>query len=174
MPEAEPRSQGEVAQEKTTLSEKVDRLFRLVRPSGRREYTYQQVADALAERGGPSISATYLWQLRKGHRDNPTKRHLQALANFFGVKPEYFFDHLPAQQPTDEELQLMKALRDPKIRHLVTRASGLSERASSAVLGILDHIRALEGLPHATVNQRDSRTSLDAHLEHHEEPGGEP
>jgi hypothetical protein len=40
----------------------------------------------------PTDPATYLRQLRKGLRDNPTKRHLEALADFFGVAPIYFFD----------------------------------------------------------------------------------
>ena len=67
-----------------TLAKKIDRLFKTVHP-GRGEYTHEQVADAIRQAGGPTISATYVWQLRKGIRDNPTKRHLEALSGFFGV-----------------------------------------------------------------------------------------
>jgi transcriptional regulator with XRE-family HTH domain len=75
----------------STLAEKIDHLFTVVHPA-QGEYTHEQVATAIEEAGGPTISATYLWQLRKGLRDNPTKRHLEALSSFFGVPPSYFFD----------------------------------------------------------------------------------
>ena len=67
-----------------TLGEKIDHLFATMHPA-KGEYTHEQVAKAIEEQGRPTISATYLWQLRKGMRDNPTKRHLEALGNFFGV-----------------------------------------------------------------------------------------
>lgn len=41
---------------------------------------------------GVTISQSYIWQLRKGKKDNPTLKHLQALADFFGVPAAYFFD----------------------------------------------------------------------------------
>ena len=80
-----------------SLAEKVDHLFKTVR-SDKGEYTHEEVASALREAGGPTISATYVWQLRKGIRDNPRKHHLEALAKFFGVAPSYFFDEEAAQQ----------------------------------------------------------------------------
>src|SRR5690242_13076951 len=81
---------------RTTLAAKLDRLFRSIHPRGRGEYTFEEVADAVRRAGGPTISATYVWQLRKGLRDNPTKKHLEALADFFGVSPVYFFDDAAA------------------------------------------------------------------------------
>jgi len=74
-----------------TLAEKIDRLFQTVHPADG-EYTHEEVASAIREAGGPTISGSYLWQLRKGVRDNPTMRHLEALSEFFGVPPAYFFD----------------------------------------------------------------------------------
>src|ERR671927_1382388 len=98
-----------------SLSEKLDRLFQTVRPRDGGEYSFEEVAEALRERGGPTISATYLWQLRKGIRDNPTKRHLEALADFFGVSPAYFFDD-EASARIDAELLLLTMLRDTGAR----------------------------------------------------------
>lgn len=51
-------------------------------------------------RGRPAdgVSAAYIWQLRKGVRDNPTERHLEALADFLGVPPPCFFDEDDARQ----------------------------------------------------------------------------
>lgn len=70
---------------KTTLAEKIDKLFRIVLRPDRECYSHEEVATACREATGESFSTTYLWQLRTGRRDNPTKRHLEALAQFFGV-----------------------------------------------------------------------------------------
>jgi hypothetical protein len=54
-----------------TLAQKLDHLFATVHPP-KGEYTHEEVATGIRDRGGPTISATYVWQLRKGLRDNPT------------------------------------------------------------------------------------------------------
>jgi len=129
-----------------TLAEKLDRLFHVVHPADRREYTYDEVAMALRERGGPTISATYVWQLRKGLRDNPTKKHLEALAGFFGVPPAYFFDDEAAER-IDAELKLLATMRDASVRGVALRAAGLSSESLGMVREVIEHARRLEGLP---------------------------
>lgn len=129
-----------------TLAERLDRLFRTFRRPGGGEYSNEEVAEALRERGGPTISATYLWQLRKGVRDNPTKKHLEAVAEFFGVPPAYFFDD-EAGKRVDAELEMLTALRDSSVRQLALRASGLSAESLSALAEMIDRVRELEGLP---------------------------
>jgi transcriptional regulator with XRE-family HTH domain len=133
------------APEPRSLAEKIDHLFTVVHPA-QGEYTHEQVATAIEEAGGPTISATYLWQLRKGLRDNPTKRHLEALSSFFGVPPSYFFDEDVAAQ-VEAELELLAAMRDPQVRRLATRAAGLSPDTLTMLLGMVDRARQLEGLP---------------------------
>jgi transcriptional regulator with XRE-family HTH domain len=128
------------------LAAKVDHLFRTVRPRGGGEYTFEEVAEAIRAKGGPTISATYLWQLRKGRRDNPTKRHLEALAGFFGVPPAYFFDDAEAER-IDAELALLNALRDAPVRQIALRASGLSTKSLETIVEMVDRVRELEGLP---------------------------
>jgi len=130
-----------------TLAAKLDRLFRTVRPAGRGEYTYEEVASAIRERG-VGISHTYIWQLRKGARDNPTKRHLEALAEFFGVNAAYFLDDEAAQR-IDGQLELLAALRDNAVRTVALRAAGLSEPSLEAIRGMIEHARRIEGLPPA-------------------------
>ncbi len=129
----------------TTLAAKVNRLFTTVTPRGGGEYTFEEVAEAIRAKGGPTISATYLWQLRKGLRDNPTKRHLEALAGFFGVPPAYFFDSAEAER-IDAELALLAALRDGPVRQIAMRANGLSTRSLEAIADMVDRVRELEGL----------------------------
>ncbi|QFU90440.1 helix-turn-helix domain-containing protein [Amycolatopsis sp. YIM 10] len=130
------------------LAAKVDHLFRTVRPRDGGEYSFEEVAEALRARGGPTISATYLWQLRKGIRDNPTKRHLEALAGFFGVPAAYFFDDEETRR-IDAELALLTALRDAPVRQIALRASGLSPKSLEAIAEMVDRVRELEGLPQA-------------------------
>jgi transcriptional regulator with XRE-family HTH domain len=124
------------------LAEKVDHLFATVHPA-KGEYTHEQVARAIEERGGPTISATYLWQLRKGLRDNPTMKHLEALSGFFGVPPSYFFDEETAAT-VDAELELLVALRNPAVRDLATAAARLSPASLSALTALADHLNQLE------------------------------
>jgi transcriptional regulator with XRE-family HTH domain len=138
---------GESAQNASprTLADKIDHLFTVIHPA-KGEYSYEQVSKAIQERGGPTISAAYVWQLRKGMRDNPTKRHLEALADFFGVPPSYFFDEDAAHR-VDAELELLAALRDGGVRDVALRASGLSEDSLTTIRAMIEQARRLEGLP---------------------------
>jgi len=153
---------GEVRRSPSSLASKLDRLFAAVRPGGRGEYSYQEVADSIRSEGGPTISATYLWQLRKGLRDNPTRNHLAALAKFFGVSPAYFFDE-DAAEVVDAQLSLLAAMRDNSVRTVALRAQGLSVESLAAVQVVIDHARRLEGLePEAERGaEPGSRTGLD-------------
>jgi transcriptional regulator with XRE-family HTH domain len=129
-----------------TLAEKVDHLFRTVHPGDRDEYSFEEVASAIHARGGPTVSATYLWQLRKGLRDNPTKKHLEALADYFGVSPAYFFDDEAAAR-IEAELNLLVALRDGPVRQIALRASGLSTESLTKIAEMVEWVRELERLP---------------------------
>ncbi len=121
-----------------TLAEKLEALFRAVHPRGR-EYTHEEVARGAEALGGPTISATYVWQLRKGHRDNPTKHHLEALAGFFGVPPAYFFDEESAGQVA-AELELLAALRDEDVRQVALRAADMTPGARAALRQLVDQM----------------------------------
>lgn len=136
-----------------TLAEKLDHLFRTVHGRYQGEYTYEEVAQALRRQGGPTISATYVWQLRKGLRDNPTKRHIEALSTFFGVPPAYFFDDEVAAR-VDVELELLVALRDSAVRELALRAFGLSTESLTAIRGMIERVRKLEGLSQASPDEQ--------------------
>jgi len=129
-----------------TLAQKINHLYHTIHPSGRGEYSNEEVATAIRTNGGPTISATYLWQLRKGIRDNPTKKHLEALADFFGVSPAYFFDE-EAVARIDAELEFLAALRDSQVREIALRAFGLSPEFLSSVAEMIQRARHLAQLP---------------------------
>lgn len=128
-----------------TLAARLERLFRSVRPRGKAEYSCEDVAAAVRADGGPTISGTYVWQLRKGLRDNPTKRHLEALAGFFGVSPAYFLDDGAAAR-IDAELDLLMALRDAPVKQIALRAVGLSPESLATITDVIERVRILEGL----------------------------
>lgn len=121
-----------------TLAERLDALFRAVHPRGR-QYTHEEVARGAEARGGPTISATYVWQLRNGTRDNPTKNHLEALAGFFGVPPSYFFDE-EASDKIAAELELLAVLRDQDVRNVALRAANLTPEARAALTQLIEHL----------------------------------
>lgn len=99
----------------------------------------------MEERDGVSFSATYLWGLRTGVKDNPTMRHLQALAGFFNVSPSYFFDEELKQVP--ENGRLLAATRHQTLRRVADSILGLSDDSLNALLNLAYRMRQLEGLP---------------------------
>jgi transcriptional regulator with XRE-family HTH domain len=125
------------------IASRLDRLFRSVHPKERGPYTPGEVAAAINDAAGENvISGTYVWQLRTGRRNNPTYRHLIALARFFGVSPMYFFDDAETERgaiPAEVAL----ALQDDDVREIALRAAGLSERSLKAIKDLIDSARAL-------------------------------
>lgn len=149
MSDTEPAGRG-------TLAERLNELFRRMHPLGRPEYSSEEVAEGIRKRGGPTISATYIWQLRKGLKDNPTKKHLEALADFFGIPPSYFFDDATAKR-IEQELDLLMALRDSGVYQLAQRARGLSSESLSAILGMVERVQQIE----QTQRRQAERTSTE-------------
>lgn len=131
--------------ERRSLADKLDYLFRTVRGSGRREYTNEEVATTISREPDVSISASYLWYLRTGQRDNPTFKHLNALARFFGVPPAYFFDDETSAR-VEAELALLTAMKDTGVRDVALRAAGLSTRSLDTITDVINRVRELEGL----------------------------
>ncbi|MEV1088946.1 XRE family transcriptional regulator [Streptomyces microflavus] len=131
------------------LMGRLNRLFDTVHPPDRGPFSNAEVAELMEKRGLGKLSAQYLWLLRTGQRDNPTKRHLEALAGFFGVDPAYWFDDAVAEK-TVQELELLALLRDAKIKNVLLRLSDVSADGKDAVLGIVESVRKSEGLPPST------------------------
>lgn len=131
--------------EPLSLAQKIDHLFLTVHPKNRGPYSHEEVASAIKKSGGPAISASYIWQLRTGAKDNPTKKHLEALSGFFGVSPAYFFDDESSQRIANE-LSLLASMRDNQVRAVALRANGLSQETLETIQGFIERARALEGL----------------------------
>jgi hypothetical protein len=128
------------------LATQLNHLFATVpRPGGRDLWTNEDAASAMTETG-VAMSAAYLSQLRTGKRDNPSARHLAAIARLFEVPMEYFFDPEVAAK-IDADLRLLVAVRDAGVHTIALRAQGLSEESLSGVAGMIEHIRRLERIP---------------------------
>ncbi|MFR9798244.1 XRE family transcriptional regulator [Streptomyces sp. MS06] len=139
------------------LAEKIETLFRVVRRPDRTPYSNEEVARACREATGESFSATYLWQLRTGRRDNPTKRHLEALAGFFQVPPAYFFDGEEAAA-VGRELEVLGALRDAGVQRVALRAVGLSPEGLDTVSELIDVIARREAARRGGPGQDEQNT----------------
>ncbi|MFB7598208.1 XRE family transcriptional regulator [Streptomyces sp. NPDC056160] len=135
----------------SSLADKIEALFRIVRRPNREQFSNEEVARACRETTGASFSATYLWQLRTGRRDNPTKRHLEALAQFFDVPVAYFFDEEQGKAIA-KELELLGALRDAGVRNVALRAVNLSPEGVSTISDMIDVLARRE---QATGGHRD-------------------
>ncbi|MER5808241.1 helix-turn-helix domain-containing protein [Streptomyces sp. NPDC002033] len=144
------QSAGQSEAPPRSLADKLNHLFAHVVPAGRGPYSVEDVARAITAEGIP-ISGSYIWLLRKGQRDNPTLRHLEGLAKFFGVPAAYFFDDEVAES-IGAELALLMALRDAQVRRVALRTAGLSEKSLRSINDVIERVRELEGLPEAPLD----------------------
>ncbi|MEV6661078.1 helix-turn-helix transcriptional regulator [Nocardia fluminea] len=97
----------------------------------------------MLQAAGHRISAPYLSQLRSGHRDNPSPKTVAALAEYFQVRPDYFFlaDHSGIDDHT-----LIRALELEEPRALLLRAVGLSSEAMDILLTMAERLRVSDRL----------------------------
>jgi transcriptional regulator with XRE-family HTH domain len=118
-----------------SFADRLNYLFANKTPRDGQEYSNEQVAAAITAQGEVKISQSYIWQLRKSKKDNPTYKHLQALAGFFGVPVSYFFD--------DEVTDRVEA----QLERLKTEQARLNEIAGSSEAQLMA-MRAGELAPH--------------------------
>ena len=132
------------------LADKLNHLFANATARGGQEYSNEQVAAAIVATG-VTISQSYIWQLHKGKKDNPTFKHLQALAGFFGVPVSYFFDDEVTDrvdQQLDElkveQARLHEIMGSSDAQLMALRAGELSPAGRRQVMDLLDVVHRLE------------------------------
>ena len=141
-----------------TFARKLDRLFQSVRSPGGGEYTYAEVSAGIAARGVATISDTYLCDLRNGTKENPRIRHVEALADFFGVPISYFLDGDESARLFDQ-LETLPAAANESVRRIALRAVDLSPETLEAVAGMIERARQMEGLKDRRVAEQDTNKS---------------
>lgn len=119
------------------FAERLAALFEShLRPDGK-QYSFQQVADAINADAGERIgSVVYISQLRSGESDNPTFKVIRGLSKFFGVPPWYFFG-VDDDGMDDAEAKAAAAATNPRVREIVLRSAGLSEQAIESVQDLM-------------------------------------
>ncbi|MEY9846345.1 transcriptional regulator with XRE-family HTH domain [Streptacidiphilus sp. BW17] len=133
-----------------SLAGKINHLFDTIRRRDGHEYSNTHVAAAIAEAGVTTISQSYIWQLRKGEKTNPTINHLQALADFFGVPVAYFFDDEVASRverdaaALEEQARANEAMGGSEAKLMAMRAGELSPQRRKQVMDLLDVVYQLE------------------------------
>ncbi|BCL31016.1 hypothetical protein ACFFS2_03500 [Streptomyces aurantiacus] len=90
-----------------------ERLDYLCRNDPRGPLGDVRVSEMLREAGLPTASDTYVWQLRTGRRDNPTKNHIEGFARLFGVPVKYFFED-DTVGVVNKLLKMLNALKGDK------------------------------------------------------------
>ncbi|MEU2740322.1 helix-turn-helix transcriptional regulator [Streptomyces sp. NPDC007095] len=133
-----------------SLADRLNQLFATIRSEAGGEFSNEHVAAAIRQRG-VTISQSYIWQLRKGTKTNPTLKHMDALADFFGVSTAYFIDPEVGDRITEQLERLAEARErlaedssgsDAKL--MAMRAGQLSTERRKQVMDLLDVVYRLE------------------------------
>ena len=123
-----------------TFAERLDYLFQTVKLEGG-PLTMDEVAARISAQGGERVSSAYLSALRRGVRDNPSLRTIEALARFFGVPATYFFDDGTAEE-VRSQLELLTQLRESGVTGLKFRGTQLTPESRSDIVKLLQQLAA--------------------------------
>jgi transcriptional regulator with XRE-family HTH domain len=143
-------------QDKPSFGDKLAYLIKTVHPSDRGPYSYREIAAGITGHSG-AMTAAHINQLVKGKQPYPRIHHIEALASFFGVPVNYFFDdevtdRVSAQLAALEAERQRRALNadHEDVRLMAMRAGELSEERRKQVMDLLDVIYKLEQAERAT------------------------
>jgi hypothetical protein len=106
---------------------------------GHKPLTWGQIAKEINSASGDEvISPSFLYNLAGGAKDNPTRRHLAVLAAYFGVPVGYFFEDDLSGGLSASDVELAKAINDPRVRSLALAAAGLPNQSLDALRTVVD------------------------------------
>lgn len=129
------------------LAKRVKWLFEhQSKPNGKR-YSYRDVCREAA-RAGIDISPGYLSRLVNGLAENPTMEVLTALAKVFDV-PFSYFDPTESTEEQQAAKELAEALKGTGVERIALRSKDLTPASLKLILGMVDRVREMEGLPPA-------------------------
>ncbi len=125
---------------KSNITEKINFLFATKLSPNGDEYKYEEVARGT----GNTVSPSYVWNLRKGKKDNPSREKIEALAKFFGVTPAYFFGDEGAKKNYKVDKRIDRILEDPFVRDIALGALNLSDNAKELILTMVERAAELD------------------------------
>ena len=138
--DADPRPVDQA--ETRLITERLNQLIATVHPPGRGPYSMPEISHRAAQLGY-SLSPTYLYELRRGGRVNPTLKALFAIAAVFDVGIAYFFSEREGVQ-AQTDLALARALNDPSVRDIALNAAALSPAARETAIALIQQLQQLE------------------------------
>ena len=137
-----------------TLADKVNWLISTARPADRGPYSNAEVAALIREATGEPVTGTAISKLRSGQAANPHQRLIGAIAQFFGVPPDFFFD----DYDDDDQASLIQE----QVEMLaIIRAADITPAKLRVLLGLSPEARQLI-LDFVTVAARDEARHRDA------------
>jgi transcriptional regulator with XRE-family HTH domain len=152
--------EGDHARRRGSLAEKLSELLETrTNPKNGRPYSVpaiaRQIRAMLIEQGYEGeelkrreLSRGYLWELKDGRKDNPTRVHLLTLSAFFKVPIGYLAKDEDSGAEDDELMELP---------NLSLRARGLSPTTVATIAEWIRHARTLEGLEDAYADDGHDR-----------------
>lgn len=140
--------------EKRSIAEKLRHLYETVHPPDRGPYSYREVAEGIADHTG-AMTAQYIGQLMSGKVPHPKVHYLEALAEFYGVPPAYFFDDDVAGR-VDDQLSQVTAWRDEQVREIAERFAELNSRDRSTVSNLIENLNSYDAQPRSQRRRRKS------------------
>jgi len=121
------------------LGSRLEALRAKTGAKGRKSLTWGQIAKEINSAAGDEvISPSFLYNLANGTKDNPTRRHLAVLSAYFGVPVSYFFDDDLSDSLSANDVELAKAINDPRVRALALAAAGLPNQSLDALRTVVD------------------------------------
>ena len=121
-----------------TLPAKVNWLILTARPAGRGPNSNAEVAALIRKATGEPVTGTAISKLRSGQDANPHQRLIGAMAQFFGVPPDFFFDGYDGDQAMSriqEQAEMLALIRGAGITLAELRVLlGLSPQAMQLLL----------------------------------------
>lgn len=133
-----------MGERESSFAHRLDKLISTMHPADRGPWTNEEVADGVRSVGGPSLSAAYVQQLRRGRRDNPSFALVVALARFYRVPVSYFSGGDADDALTEQELSLVNVARNPDLTAVVIKLDSLSPRARPIVDHLVDGLIELD------------------------------
>jgi transcriptional regulator with XRE-family HTH domain len=122
-----------------TFAEKLNYLFEVVRSPSGQEYSNNAVAAAVG------VSGTYIGQLKSGSSNNPTKRTIERIADFFGVTPAWFFeDEVTAS--IHQRVEILLRLKKDNATNVAARLIGFSPAGLEAADSFLEQLQQVESM----------------------------
>jgi transcriptional regulator with XRE-family HTH domain len=119
-----------------TLAGKVDWLISAARPADRGPYSDAEVAALIREATGEPVTGTTISKLRSGQAANPHQRLIGAMAQFFGVPPDFFFDGFDGDQA-------MSLIHEQAEMLALIRAAGITLAELRVLLGLSPQARQM-------------------------------